>query len=306
MIYKFCALLEKKTRVDMYLSALFSEYSRSYIQKLIDKDCVKVNSKVLNKNKKISHKDEIEVEIIIEKSNIKPENIKLDIIYEDKNIVIINKQAGMNTHIVPGEEGKTGTLVNALLYHCKLSSIWWIERPWIVHRLDKDTSGLIMVAKNDKSMQYLQQIIKNKEVDKYYIAIIAGKIPEEKFTIKSVIWRDPNSRIKMTTKNPINPKEAITHGEVLDYIWNDFTVVKMKLETGRTHQIRVHLASIWYPIIWDKVYWSSKINKLVLNKYWLTRQALHAYELKFNLFWEKRYFKAELKQDLRKIIWDLI
>jgi 23S rRNA pseudouridine1911/1915/1917 synthase len=155
-------------------------------------------------------------------------------------------------------------------------------------------------------MQYLQKIIKNREVDKYYIAIVAWKLSEEKFTIKSLIWRDPNSRIKMTTKNPINPKQAITHWEIIGHIWDDFTIVKLKLETGRTHQIRVHLASIWYPIIWDKVYWSNKINKKVLEKYWLNRQALHAYELGFNLFWKEKYFKWELKSDMKKIIWNIL
>ena len=301
MKYNFSALLDKKIRVDMYLSALFSDYSRSYVQKLIDNNHLKINWKILNKNKKISNKDEIELEIIIEKSSILPEKIDLDIIYEDENIVIINKDAGMNTHIVPWAEGKSWTLVNALLYHCKLAWIWWVERPWIVHRLDKNTSWLIMVAKNDKSMQHLQKIIKNREVNKYYIAIVAWKIKQENFTIKSYIWRDPNSRIKMTTKNPINPRYALTHGKVLDYIWDDYTVLKIKLETWRTHQIRVHLASIWYPIIWDEVYWNLKINKKVFNKYKLSRQALHAYELDFDLFWEKKYFKAELKKDMQKI-----
>ncbi|MCT4616607.1 MAG: RluA family pseudouridine synthase [Candidatus Gracilibacteria bacterium] len=306
MKYNFSIIIEKKMRVDMYLSALFSDYSRSYIQKLIDNNHLKINGKILNKNKKISNGDEVELEIVVEKSNVEAENIPLDIVYEDENIVIINKDAGMNTHIVSGEEGKTGTLVNALLYHCTLASIGGVERPGIVHRLDKDTSGLIMVAKNDKMMQYLQKIIKNREVDKYYIAIVAGKLSEEKFTIKSLIGRDPNSRIKMTTKNPINPKQAITHGEIIGHIGDDFTIVKLKLETGRTHQIRVHLASIGYPIIGDKVYGSNKINKKVLEKYGLNRQALHAYELGFNLFGKEKYFKGELKSDMKKIIGNIL
>jgi len=305
MIIKFCTLLDKKQRVDIYLSALFKDFSRSYIQKMIDKWQLKVNWKILNKNKKIENKDEIELEIKTEKlEEVLPEKMKLDIIYEDENILIINKDAWINVHPVPWENGKTWTLVNWILHYCKknLPIINWVERPWIVHRLDKDTSGAILIAKNDKMMTYLSNIIKQRKIEKYYIAIVAWIVKEKQFKIESYIWRDPNDRQKMTTKNPINPKIAISYWEVLDYIDNKYSVLKIKIETWRTHQIRVHLASIWYPILWDKTYWNNKINKEVLQKYWLERQALHAYKLIFELYWKKQEFTAKLKKDLKLFI----
>lgn len=303
MNYNFCVLIEKQDRVDMYLSTLFSDFSRSYIQKIIDRWQVKINWKTINKNIKIKKNDNIELDIIIEKSNIKWEKIKIDIVYEDENIIIVNKDAGINTHPVPWENWKTWTLVNALLHHSKnLSVINWEERPWIVHRLDKDTSGLIMVAKNDMMMKYLQEQIQNRKVDKYYIAIVYWIIKDNKFKIESYIWRHPTDKTKMTAKNPINPKIAITHWKVIDYIDEKYTLVEMKLETWRTHQIRVHLSSIWYPIIWDKIYWDQKINKEVFEKYWLNRQALHSYKLELNLYDKNQVFFWILKQDMKTII----
>lgn len=302
MIYNFSCLIEKQTRVDMYLSALFTDFSRSYIQKLIDKGFVKVNWEVFKKNKKVSPRSEFQVEIIIEKTEVQAQNIPLDIAYEDENLVIVNKDAWMNTHVVPWEWWKENTLVNALLYHAKdLAWIGWVERPWIVHRLDKDTSGLIMVAKNDKMMVYLQEIIKNREVDKYYITIVDGIIKENEFTIKSEIGRDPHNRTKMTIHNPVNPKEAVTHGKLVDYIGGRFSVLKIKLETWRTHQIRVHMASIWHPIIGDQTYWNKKTNKEVFDNFWLKRQALHAYELSFDLYWKPFYIRGDIKEDMLKI-----
>lgn len=303
MNYNFCVLIEKKDRVDMYLSTLFSHFSRSYIQKIIDRWQVKINWKTINKNIKIKKKDNLELDIIIEKSSIKSEKIKIDVVYEDNNIIIVNKDAGINTHPVPWEGWKIWTLVNALLYHAKnLSVINWEERPWIVHRLDKDTSGLIMVAKNDTMMKYLQEQIQKRKVDKYYIAIVYWKIKDKNFKIESYIWRHPTDKTKMTTKNPINPKIAITYWKVLDYIDDKYTIVEMKLETWRTHQIRVHLSSIWYPILWDKVYWDQKINKDVYEKYWLNRQALHSYKLELKLYEKKQVFFWTLKQDMKTII----
>ena len=309
MKYNFCALLDKKQRVDMYLSALFKDFSRSYIQKMIDSWQLKVNSRILNKNKKIQNKDELELTIKTQKlKDIKPEKINLDIIYEDENLLIINKDAWINVHPTPWENWKTWTMVNAILNHCwnNLPVINWVERPWIVHRLDKDTSGAILIAKTDKMMSYLANIIKNRKIEKYYLAIVYWKFSQKKFKIESYIWRDPNDRTKMTTKSPINPKIAVTYWELIDYIDDKYSLLKIRLETGRTHQIRVHLASIWYPIIWDKVYWSSKINNEVFKKFWLTRQALHAFELKFKLYDKYVKFKADLKGDMKKIIWDII
>lgn len=305
MIIKFCTYINQKQRVDMYLSALLVDFSRSYIQKIIDSWNVKVNGKNISKNLKIQNKDEIEIEIHTEKLGLNPENIDLDIVYEDENIAIINKDAWINTHPTPWIEGKSWTLVNALLYHIKdLAWIGWVERPGIVHRLDKDTSGLIMIAKNDKMMLYLQDIMKKREkIGKYYLAIVSGIVKENEFKIESFIGRHPVDKVKMTTKNPINPKLAISKVKVLKYIDEKYTLVEVKIETGRTHQIRVHLSSIWYPIIGDKVYWDKKINEEIFKKYWLSRQALHSYKLEIELYWEKKEFLWDLKQDMEKIIW---
>jgi len=159
-----------------------------------------------------------------------------------------------------------------------------------------------MIAKNDVMMKYLSDIIKEREVEKYYIAIVAWIIPDKKFKVESYIGRHPTDKTKMTTQNPINPKIAITYVETLWYIGEEYTVVKVQLETGRTHQIRVHLASIWYPIIWDSVYGDISINKIVEREWQLKRQALHAYELIFELYGERRKFTAQLKADMQRII----
>ncbi len=308
MIYNFCVYSEKKVRVDIYLSTLFNDFSRSYIQKIIDSWNLSVNWKVVNKNIKISSRDELKVHIIKKSlDKIEPEKIDIDIIYEDNEILIINKDSSINVHPVPWEWGNSNTLVNAILYHCKdnLPSIWWVERPWIVHRLDKDTSWIILIAKTDKMMNYLSEIIKDRKITKNYLAIVYWKVSKDKFRIESYIWRDPNNRLKMTTKNPINPKIAITNAELLWYIGDNYSLLKVNIETWRTHQIRVHLSSIGFPIIWDKVYSKEKINNLVFSKFWLSRQALHAYSLEFDLYWKKQKFIWDLKPDMKKIIWDL-
>ncbi len=305
MIYNFCTYIKEKTRVDTYLSTLFSDFSRSYIQKLIDTQKVCVNWKILDKNKKIWPKDHMQVEIIIESLELKWENIPIDIIYEDENIAIINKDPKINTHPTPWIEWQFWTLVNACLYHLK--NLWWINwslRPWIVHRLDKDTSWVIMIAKNDYMMTHLQNTIKErKKINKYYLAIVYWIIEnKEEFKIESFIWRHKTDRTRITSKNPINPKLAISYVKTLKYIDNKYTLVLVKIETWRTHQIRVHLSSIWFPIIWDKVYWDEKINLEVLKKYGLDRQALHAYKLDIFLYWKIHTFIAPLKNDMQKII----
>lgn len=288
----------------MYLSTLFTEFSRSFVQKIIDKWEVFVNGVAIKKNIKINHRDQIDIKIAIEKSELLPENRELDIIYEDDNFIVLNKDPFLNVHPVPWEDGKKGTLVNALLYHTKnnLPVINGEERPWIVHRLDKDTSWLILIAKNDETMKALQKIIHDREIEKYYIAIVSWIIKDKNIKIESNIGRHPTDKIRMTVKNPIAPRYALTYGEVIWYIDDEFTIVKVKLETGRTHQIRVHLSSIWYPIIGDQVYGDKKINEKVLKKWGLKRQALHAYELKFTLFWKEYHFVWESKDDMKKII----
>lgn len=308
MIFSFCAFIDKQKRVDIFLSALFWEFSRSRIQKIIDNWDVKINWKTVSKNIKIKNKDLFNINIINKEYKIKAEKIKIEIINEDENILIINKDSWINVHPVPWENWESWTLVNAILYHCKnsLPTIGWEERPWIVHRLDKDTSWVIMIAKNDKMMNYLSEIIKNRKIEKYYIAIVDWIIKEEKIKIESNIWRDENDRKKMSIKSQINPKYALTYAYKLGYIKNKYTLLKVKIETWRTHQIRVHLSSIWFPIIWDKVYWNEKINKEAENSYWLKRQALHAFCLKLNLYWKEKIFIWKLKDDMKKVIWDSV
>jgi len=304
MKYYFSVHIQKPQRVDIYLSTLFSQFSRSYIQKLIDKGYVRINTTSVSKNIKLQSRDVVEVEIQVESTDIQAENIPLDIVFENDDLLIINKEAGINTHPTPWIEGKTGTLVNAILYHCKenLPVINGEERPGIVHRLDKDTSGAIMIAKNDTMMKYLSSIIKERQVDKYYIAIVSGIVADKKIAIESYIWRHPIDPTRMTTKSPLNPKDALTYGEVLEYIDEKYTVLRVKLETGRTHQIRVHLSSIGHPIIGDNVYGDADINKEVKRTYGIKRQALHAYELEFELYKQKKHFCAPLKADIKKII----
>lgn len=304
MDYDFCVNIEKKQRVDMYLSALFTELSRSYIQKLIDTGCVLVNGNTIKKNLKLEPRDTISIREITVSTEIKPENIPLDIIYEDDNICVINKDFQINVHPTPGVEWKKWTLVNALLYHCrdKLPVISWEQRPWIVHRLDKDTSWVIVTAKNDTYMKDIAAKIKNREVKKYYIAIVSWVLTQDKFTITSDIGRHRTDRTKMTVSDSVNPKNAITHGEVLWYIDEEYTVIKIDLQTGRTHQIRVHLASIGYPIIGDTTYWNPKVNKRVATLYRVHRQMLHAREFHIDLYWKKQIYIAQLKSDMASII----
>ena len=181
-----------------------------------------------------------------------------------------------------------------------------MKRPWIVHRLDKDTTWAIMIAKDDKMMSYLSETIKEKKVWKYYLAIVTGILTKDNFKIESYIGRDPNDRKRMTSKNPVNPKIAITYWKVLKHIDSKYSLIMLKLETWRTHQIRVHLSSIGYPIIWDKIYWNSKINKQAATLYRLKRQALHAYFIEIELYWKLVKFVAELKDDMKRIIKDEI
>ena len=308
MIYNFCVISEKQNRVDMYLSTLFNDFSRSYIQKMIDRWQVSVNNEKISKNLKIKNRDEIKIEIVVEKlEEVLAEKMDFDIVYEDRELIVLNKNAWINVHPVPWEDWNKNTLVNWILEHCKdnLPSIWWVNRPWIVHRLDKDTSWLIMIAKSDIMMNYLADTIKNREVDKYYLAIVIWKVKDNEIKIESFMWRDPNNRLKMTTLNPVNPKIAITYASVLEYIDNKFTLLKVKIETGRTHQIRVHLASIGYPIIWDKTYWNVRVNKELATTYQLHRQALHAWKLDLKLYWKDVHFKADLKADMKRFVEDL-
>ena len=304
MIYNFCTFLNKPKRVDMYISALFEELSRSYVQKLIDSGCVLLNGEPCKKNIKLHNKDVLEITIKAESIDIMPEDMWLVIVYEDDNMLVINKEAWINVHPVPGEGWKSWTLVNGLLHHCReaLPIISGEQRPWIVHRLDKDTSGLIMIAKNDTMMHYLANTIKDRKIEKYYIAIVYGMVKNTDIHIESYIGRDRNNRQRMSAQNPINPKLASTKAQVIDYIDNRYTVLRVKLETGRTHQIRVHLASIGYPIIGDSVYGNCKANTEAKTRYQLKRQALHAHTLDFELYGKQKTFVWTLKSDMMRLI----
>lgn len=240
-------------RLDQYLADTL-ELSRSKIQKLIKDDRITVDGKNVNasylvkENEIIGVDDDLSFEI-----HINPEDIDVDIVYEDDDLLIVNKESGMVVHPAPGNY--SGTLVNALMGKFKLSNKDNI-RPGIVHRIDKDTSGLLVVAKNDEIHDKLSEMIKNKEVERKYIALVDGVINHETGTIDAPIGRDINNRQKMMVTD-LNSKDAVTHFRVLKR-YKDKTLIECKLETGRTHQIRVHMNYIGYPIVNDPVYGKSK------------------------------------------------
>ncbi len=265
-------------RLDIYVSEQM-EITRSSAQGLIEGGDVLVNNKAQSKNYRLRLGDDIEVserepsELLVE-----AENIPLNIAYEDDDIIVINKPSGMVVHPAPGNE--SGTLVNALLYHCRgsLSGINGVIRPGIVHRIDKDTSGLLVVAKNDESHVFLSSLLKDHGIKRVYHAILTGHLRENKGVVNAPIARHPVDRKKMAVVQ--GGREAITHYEVIDE-YPSFTYAKMELETGRTHQIRVHMSHIGHPIIGDEVYGGGKTPFEKANKALLDGQILHAKVLSF-------------------------
>lgn len=288
--------INAEKRIDAYIPSVDKDYSRTAIQRMIEEENITVN----NKKVKASYKVEKGDRILIEEKEPKEtgliaEDIPLDVIYEDKDIIVINKPKGMVVH--PANGNPNGTLVNAVMNICKdsLSGIGGEVRPGIVHRLDKDTSGIIIVAKNDKAHINLSEQIKNHEVKKIYIALVRGVIKENEATINMPIGRSTKDRKKMDVTE--KGKNAITHFKVLARS-DKYTLLMVNIETGRTHQIRVHLSHIGYPIIGDEVYSNGK------NEWNVQGQCLHAWKLKFvhPITGNEMELKAELPEYFKNII----
>ena len=290
-----------KKRLDLYVSEV-EGVTRSNAQGLIDGGFVLVNGKVQAKNYRLRAGDDVETDVPEPKElEALPENIPLNIVYEDDDIIVINKPSGMVVHPANGNE--SGTLVNALLYHCKgsLSGINGVIRPGIVHRIDKDTSGLLVVAKNDDSHVFLSSLLKDHGIKRIYHAILTGHLKESQGTVNAPIGRHPVDRKKMAIVK--GGKEAITHYTVICE-YPSFTYAKMELETGRTHQIRVHMSHIGHPLVGDTVYGGGKTPFEKANASLLSGQALHAKILSFPHPKTKEImtFECELPDDFKKLL----
>lgn len=285
-------------RIDKYLSDMLPDISRSYIQKLLADGNILVNDTMVKSNYKLETGDEISVNLPEAKEpDIVPENIPLDIVYEDEDILIVNKPKGMVVHPAAGHA--SGTLVNAIMYHCKdqLSTINGVLRPGIVHRIDMDTTGLLVVCKNDLAHQSLAEQLKVHSITRKYQAIVYDNIVEEQGTIQQPIGRHPVDRKKQAV-NVRHGREAITHYRVLERFQGKYTFVECQLETGRTHQIRVHMAYIHHPLLGDTVYGPAK------DKFHLQGQTLHAGVLGFVHPRTKKYveFQAELPEYFQQLL----
>ncbi len=275
---------KERERIDKYLS-LNTDYSRALIGKMFDDNLILLNDKLVKPSTKVNDKDEITIIKDYENDiKLEAEDIPLDIVFENDNVIVVNKESGMVVH--PGSGNKSSTLVNALLYHTKELSNKDEWRPGIVHRIDKDTSGLILVAKNNKAHEILADDFKNKRVKRTYIALVKGVIPHDNITIDAPIGRDEKNRKRMMVTDK-NSKRAVTHAHVLKR-YKDCTLVECELETGRTHQIRVHFAYIGYPLVNDPVYNSKNSTSF--------GQFLHSKEITFEepITKEVLHFTAKL------------
>ncbi|KKB73819.1 MULTISPECIES: RluA family pseudouridine synthase [Bacillus] len=285
----------KGERIDKYLTAMESDWSRTQVQQWIKEDRVHVNEKAVKANYKVQPGDVVKVDVPDpEPLDVLAEPMDLDIYYEDQDVLVVNKPRGMVVHPAPGH--LTGTLVNGLMAHCDdLSGINGVMRPGIVHRIDKDTSGLLMVAKNDMAHESLVSQLVNKTVTRIYTALVHGVIPHDHGTIDAPIGRDKKDRQSMTVTRE-NGKHAVTHFEVKER-FDDFTVVECRLETGRTHQIRVHMKYIGFPLAGDPKYGPKKTIDF-------NGQALHAGVLGFDHPRTGEYieFKAPLPDDMKNLL----
>ncbi|MBQ0078753.1 MAG: RluA family pseudouridine synthase [Eubacterium sp.] len=284
-------------RLDGVLAAQLTDMSRSFIQKLFDNGSITVNGKPATKKTKGASGDVVVIDVPEpEHLDVEPENIPLDIVYEDDDLLVVNKPAGMVVHPAPGNY--SGTLVNALMYHCgdNLSAINGVVRPGIVHRIDKDTSGLLMVAKSDRAHAGLSAQLKDHSLTRKYRAIVYNNIKEDEGTVDAPIGRDPKNRLRNTVIYE-NSREAVTHYRVLER-FGDFTFIEAVLETGRTHQIRVHMTHIKHPLLGDDLYGPEK------NKLGAQRQMLHAGVLGFvhPVTGEYIEFESPLPEDFQKVL----
>ena len=285
-------------RLDSVLAGMMPEYSRSFIQKLFENGSITVGGDPCSEKKRKAAAGDI-VEITIpqpERLEVEAEDIPLDIVYEDDELLVVDKPAGMVVHPAPGNH--SGTLVNALMYHCgdALSSINGVIRPGIVHRIDKDTSGLLMVAKTDRAHNALSAQLAEHSITRRYKAIVYSNIKEDEGTVDKPIGRDPGNRLRNAVVYT-NSKNAVTHYRVLER-FGGFTLVEAVLETGRTHQIRVHMAYIRHPLLGDTLYGPAK------NRYGAKRQMLHAGVLGFvhPVTGEYMEFNSPLPQDFEDVL----
>ena len=292
-------------RIDAYI-AENTELTRSAVAKLVESGDISVNGKDVAKNYKLREGDIIEIELPEpEPDKAEPENIPLDVVYEDDDIIVVNKPSGMVVH--PAAGNRSGTLVNALLYHCKgsLSGIGGVVRPGIVHRIDKDTSGLLVVAKNDDAHNSLAAQLKTHAVSRVYYAIIIGSFFEDAGTVDAPIGRHPNDRKKMAVlkDGQGTARHAVTHYSTLAK-YKGFSLVRCELETGRTHQIRVHMAYKGHPLLGDPIYGGGKTAFEASNKNLILGQCLHAKELKLThpKTGKLMRFECELPDNMKKII----
>lgn len=287
-------------RLDAYIAQQKPDISRTMIQKLIEEGNILVNGTKKKLSYKVKIGDNISLNVPIPKEiDLKPEKIPLEIVYEDNDIIVVNKPKGLVVH--PANGNPDGTLVNAVMEICKdsLSGIGGEIRPGIVHRLDKDTSGLLIVAKNDKAHIKMSEQIKNREVKKIYIALVKGNVNEDEATINMPIGRSQKDRKKMAVRK--EGKEAITHFKVLKRYGGKYTLLEIKIDTGRTHQIRVHMAEIGHPVVGDMVYSNGK------NEFGIEGQMLHAKSLDFKhpITGKQMHLEAELPDYFKVILEEL-